>query len=145
MNKRTQFELMIPDAPPAARTIPVTAAFDGAEIATIETGDERHVEKALETAYALYRDHDAWLPLHERIAIIERAINRDSDVPRLKKIRERAKIVVAIRPVLGVVTVSWRSVLRVMGTDLGDPITFDDEEDAGGDELQGQPGSAGAT
>ena len=48
-------------------------------------------------------------------------------------------------PVLGVVTVSWRSVLRVMGTDLGDPITFDDEEDAGGDELQGQPGSAGAT
>ena len=29
------------------------------------------------------------------IAIIEGAINRDSDVPRLKKIRERAKVVVA--------------------------------------------------
>jgi len=30
------------------------------------------------------------------IAIIEGAINRDSDVPRLKKIRERAKVVVAL-------------------------------------------------
>ena len=30
------------------------------------------------------------------IAIIEGAINRDSDVPRLKKIRERAKLVVAL-------------------------------------------------
>jgi len=30
MNKRTHFELMIPDAPPPARTIPVTAPFDGA-------------------------------------------------------------------------------------------------------------------
>ena len=32
-------------------------------------------------------------------------------------------------PVLGVVTVSWRSVLRVMGTDLGEPPTFDDEDE----------------
>ena len=72
-SKVEHFPLMIVDAPATARTIPVTAPFDGAEIATIETGDERHVEAAMSTAYALYRDHDRWLPVHERIAIIERA------------------------------------------------------------------------
>jgi hypothetical protein len=30
-------------------------------------------------------------------------------------------------PVLGVVTVSWRSVLKVLGTDVGEPMVFDDE------------------
>ena len=44
------FPLMIIDAPAAARTIPVTAPFDGSEIATSETGDERHVEAAMSTA-----------------------------------------------------------------------------------------------
>jgi predicted PurR-regulated permease PerM len=32
-------------------------------------------------------------------------------------------------PVLGVVTVSWRSVLKVLGTDVGEPISFDDEDE----------------
>jgi acyl-CoA reductase-like NAD-dependent aldehyde dehydrogenase len=67
------FTLMIPDAPPAAGTLTVTAPFDGAAIAEVETGDERHVEQALTSAYALYRDRDAWLPLAERIGILERA------------------------------------------------------------------------
>jgi len=33
-------------------------------------------------------------------------------------------------PVLGVVTVSWRSVLKVLGTDVGEPASFDDEDEA---------------
>ncbi len=70
---REHFPLMIVDAPPPARTIPVTAPFDNAEIATIDTGDERHVETALATAYQLFRDRDGWLALHERITILERA------------------------------------------------------------------------
>ncbi len=32
-------------------------------------------------------------------------------------------------PVLGVVTVSWRSILRVLGTDVGEPISFDDDDE----------------
>jgi predicted PurR-regulated permease PerM len=32
-------------------------------------------------------------------------------------------------PVLGVVTVSWRSVLKVLGTDVGEPISLDDEDE----------------
>lgn len=71
--KREHFELLIVDGPPAVRSVEVTAPFDGRKIATVETGDERHVDKALSTAYALYRDHDKWLPVHQRIGIIERA------------------------------------------------------------------------
>ena len=49
-------------------------------------------------------------------------------------------------PVLGVVTVSWRSVMRVMGTDPGEPVSFDDEEDdAGTEEIPAPAKPAGAT
>jgi len=67
------FPLMIVDAPAPTRTIPITAPFDGVEIATVDTGNEEHVDIALTTAYRLYRDRDGWLPLHQRIAILERA------------------------------------------------------------------------
>jgi acyl-CoA reductase-like NAD-dependent aldehyde dehydrogenase len=51
----------------------VTAPFDGARLAEIEAGDERHVEAALATAQAAYRDREGWLPVHERVAILKRA------------------------------------------------------------------------
>jgi acyl-CoA reductase-like NAD-dependent aldehyde dehydrogenase len=68
-----QFPLMIPGAPAAAGSFTVTAPYDGAPIAEVATGDERHAELALATAHGLYRDRDAWLPLAERIAILEHA------------------------------------------------------------------------
>ncbi len=67
------FSLMIPGAPAKAGIETVTAPYDGSVIADVETGDARHVEAALATAYGLYRDRDGWLPLAERIAILERA------------------------------------------------------------------------
>ncbi|NOR66198.1 MAG: aldehyde dehydrogenase family protein, partial [Woeseiaceae bacterium] len=67
------FSLMIPGAPEKAGIETVTAPYDGSVIADVETGDARHVEVALATAYGLYRDPDAWLPLTERIAILDRA------------------------------------------------------------------------
>ena len=67
------FSLMIPGAPERAGIETVKAPYDGSVIADVETGDAQHVEVALATAYGLYRDRDAWLPLAERIAILERA------------------------------------------------------------------------
>lgn len=67
------FPLMIVNAPPKAGVITVTTPFDGAFIAEVETGDQRHVEKALQTACALFKNRAQWLPLHERIGILERA------------------------------------------------------------------------
>ena len=69
-----RFPLLIVDSPAAAGTLTVSAPYDGAPIAEVDTADERHVDKALDTAYALFRDRDSWLPLRERIAILERAV-----------------------------------------------------------------------
>jgi len=66
------FKLMVPGAT-AAGTVNVTAPFDGAHIATIETGDIIAVETALQTAYNLFRDKQNWLPAEQRINILEKA------------------------------------------------------------------------
>ncbi len=57
----------------AAGVLPVTAPYDGSLIAEVEAADEQHVEQSLTTAYRLFRDRDSWLPLVERIGILERA------------------------------------------------------------------------
>ncbi|MGD8978227.1 MAG: aldehyde dehydrogenase family protein, partial [Gammaproteobacteria bacterium] len=57
---------------PAVGVETVTAPYDGQAIAEVETGDPHHVEAALAVAERLFRDRDAWLPVHERVAILER-------------------------------------------------------------------------
>jgi len=47
--------------------------YDQKQIATLPITNEADSFKALETAAALYEDRDGWLPMHERIAILERA------------------------------------------------------------------------
>jgi acyl-CoA reductase-like NAD-dependent aldehyde dehydrogenase len=68
--------LMLAEASNAAGVLRVTAPFDQSLIAEVETCDSTHVDHALEIAHALFRDRDSWLPLHERIAILERAAAR---------------------------------------------------------------------
>ncbi|MGD8965619.1 MAG: aldehyde dehydrogenase family protein, partial [Gammaproteobacteria bacterium] len=64
--------LLVENAPPPAGTMPVTAPFDGRLLAEVEVGDGRHVAAALACAHAVFRNRDAWLPLHERVGILER-------------------------------------------------------------------------
>ncbi len=66
------FKLLVPGAT-AAATKNVTAPFDGAHIATIETGDTTAVEIALSTAYKLFSDKKKWLTAQQRIDILEKA------------------------------------------------------------------------
>ncbi len=58
---------------PAAGVVTVNAPYDGQTIAEVETGDLRHVEAALAIAETLFRSRDAWLPIHTRVAVLERA------------------------------------------------------------------------
>lgn len=62
---------MLHQAAPAAGTIEVLAPFDRSVVAEVETANEEHVEQALATAYALYRNRESWLRLHQRIEILE--------------------------------------------------------------------------
>ncbi len=57
---------------PAAGNLDVMSPFDGKILATVDTGDERHVEAALSTAYELFRDRSGWLSVPERVAVLER-------------------------------------------------------------------------
>lgn len=65
------FPLMVPGAK-SAGTTEVTAPYDGTVLATVETTDARAADRALETAYALYRDRNSWLPAWERVEILEK-------------------------------------------------------------------------
>ena len=65
------FKLLVPGAT-ASGKIEVTAPFDGALIATIDTGASDAVEIALATAYDLYRDKHNWLRAEQRIQILEK-------------------------------------------------------------------------
>ncbi len=67
------FPLLIPGAEPAPDKLDVTAPFDGALIATVDTADINAVEKALTTAYALYKDRNQWLKPEQRIEVLEKA------------------------------------------------------------------------
>ena len=67
--------LLIPGAPAATGSVTVTAPYDGAALATLDTGGVAHVGHALTAAHALYRDRSNWIALHERVAILDRAAN----------------------------------------------------------------------
>lgn len=54
----------------------VLAPYDRQPIGEIGTADAAQVERALTTAYALFRNRDAWLPMPKRIAVLEGAIAR---------------------------------------------------------------------
>jgi len=51
----------------------VTAPFDGAFIQNVPAASAEDVEKALATAYGLFRDRSSWLPKHRRIEILSKA------------------------------------------------------------------------
>ncbi len=73
------FKLLVPGAT-ASGTTEVTAPFDGAHIATIETGGADAVDIALATADALYRDKNNWLDAETRINIL----NKTAEIMQLR-------------------------------------------------------------
>jgi len=68
-----RYGLLVPGASSASRPITVLAPFDRSPIGEVATADAATVELALTTAYGLYRNRDAWLPLARRIEILEKA------------------------------------------------------------------------
>ncbi len=67
-----QFPLMVPGATPDGELMEVHAPWDGSLIATVERGGPAVAEKALDTAYRLFRDRDVWLSPDRRIEILRR-------------------------------------------------------------------------
>ncbi len=57
-----------------SNTLTVVQAYDGAVIEEIPMLGENDVEALLAQASALYRDHDCWLPAHQRIEVLRNLI-----------------------------------------------------------------------
>jgi acyl-CoA reductase-like NAD-dependent aldehyde dehydrogenase len=54
-------------------TVEVKSPFDGAHVGQVAASSAQDIERALATAYALFRDRRQWLPKQQRIAILKRA------------------------------------------------------------------------
>ena len=67
-------QMMIAGDLPPVGSSDVTSPYDGSLLATVSTGGADHVEAALASAYSLFRDRSKWLPVPERLAILERTI-----------------------------------------------------------------------
>ena len=67
-----RFPLLVSGNSDPAGNLDVVSPWDGAKLATVATGNVEHANAAMETAWRLYRNRDAWLPVHERVAILER-------------------------------------------------------------------------
>ncbi|WP_235045578.1 aldehyde dehydrogenase family protein [Methylophaga lonarensis] len=73
MSSREHFPLQIPGITPGkGQQVEVVSPFDQQLLATVETADATAVDTALNTAYALYRDRQGWLPVPQRLAILEK-------------------------------------------------------------------------
>ena len=65
--------ILVPGATDVAASLGITAPFDFTKIAMADLADGKTIETALQTAAELYRDKKSWLPLSERLAILEKA------------------------------------------------------------------------
>ena len=68
----SHIELMIPGGSVSGAPLEVTAPYNNALLATLDTADAPAVERALTTAYGLFRDRGEWLPKQERLGILQK-------------------------------------------------------------------------
>ena len=70
---KKHYPLLIAKAGPSDACLEVTAPYDGAPIATLDTANGDAVDRALSTAYGLFRDRSCWLDIEKRVDILRRA------------------------------------------------------------------------
>jgi acyl-CoA reductase-like NAD-dependent aldehyde dehydrogenase len=68
----SHIKLMIPGASASGEPLEVTAPYDNALLATVDTADAQAVEQALTTAYGLFRDRSQWLTKSQRISVLNK-------------------------------------------------------------------------
>lgn len=103
----------------------VLAPFDGAQIAEIETTGSDGAEQALATAYQQYRDRSRWLPLPQRIEILEKTLvimGERAETLAIEAAREGGKPLIDSRVEVTRAIDSIRICIDCMRTDGGEAI-----------------------
>jgi acyl-CoA reductase-like NAD-dependent aldehyde dehydrogenase len=87
-------EILVPGAPDVTDSLDITAPYDFSRIGSADLAEEKTVERALQTASERYQDKKNWIPLAERLAILEKAaalMQNDSEQLALEAAREGGK------------------------------------------------------
>ncbi len=108
-----------------SNSVEVFAPFDRAPIGAVPTAGADSVEHALKTTHALYRNRDAWLPLAERIWILEKAqelMRPRAETLAVEAAREGGKPLVDSRIEIARAIDSLRICVETLRTDAGEVI-----------------------
>ncbi len=119
------FELMVPGATTNDGEHKVFAPYDRSIIATATIADKLAVETALENAYSLFRNRDAWLKPSQRIRILEKAsgiMKESADKLALEAAREGGKPLMDSRVEVGRAIDGIRVCIETLRTDAGKEI-----------------------
>ncbi len=119
-----RFNLLVPGAS-ANGTIEVTAPYDGAPIASIETAGLDAVETALHTADTLFRDRSTWLSAEKRIQVLEetaRIMQSRFETLAVEAAREGGKPLIDSRVEVARAIDGIRNCVEVLRTEHGEEI-----------------------
>ena len=67
-----EFNVLIPGATGNGKHIQVHAPWDLSLISEVPSASLQDIDRALETAYQIFRKRDLWLPVPKRIEILEK-------------------------------------------------------------------------
>lgn len=119
------FDALLAGDPTPTGTREITAPYDGTPIATVDTSGADAVAEALATAYALFRDRDAWLSVAERIDILDKAASRvaeQAETLALEAAREGGKPLADSRAEVARTVDSLRLCVDCLRTNDGEKI-----------------------
>lgn len=116
------------DIKTTAKTLTVLNPFDLTCVDTIAENTATDVEGALRTAHALFRDRAGWLPVHERLGVLERTASlMEQRADRLIEtaVREGGKPIVDTKAEVLRAIDSVKATVAALRTDAGDVIPMD--------------------
>jgi len=122
------FESLVAGEHERSGRLPVFAPYDGALIAEVETVGEAGTGQALHTAYRLFRDRHSWLPVHQRIEILERTaqmLRERAEDLALEAAREGGKPLIDSRVEVARAIDSIRLCVECLRSDGGEVVPMD--------------------
>ena len=120
-----RFPLMIPGATSDDGVLKVVAPYDNTVIGEVTAADQAGVEKALETAYNLFRNRDQWLHPSQRIDILSKAaviLSSRAEMLAVEAAREGGKPLVDSQIEAARAVDSIKSCVETLRTDAGREI-----------------------
>jgi acyl-CoA reductase-like NAD-dependent aldehyde dehydrogenase len=120
-----EFKVMIPDAVSSGETLTVVAPWDLTPIAEVPVASTDDVNKALHTAYQIFRDRDRWLPIPKRIGILEKTailMEEQAEYLALEAAREGGKPLLDSRVEVARAIDGVKNCVEVLRTESGREI-----------------------